>query len=126
MNKKVVGALRNVTRRAVNAMDYIMVVAPGIIYAANLASAAGGGGSASGIFTAIIKIMGGFAVIRGIMSGYSGFSDYAEAKGEGEGPAMAKAKSELASAIMLVAIGVAAATFASTFASMITSAMAFT
>ncbi len=78
---------------------------PGLLIMANTASAAA---DASAIFNVIIKVIGGFAIIRGAINGFSGLSDYAEAKGEGEGPAMAKAKSEIASAVMLIAIGAAA------------------
>ncbi len=134
MNRKV-KTFSRLAEKACVAIDYAMAATPGIILAVSMALAdgekdgggGGGGGlsSATGIFSYIIKILGAFALIRGGIAGYSGLTNYGEAKSEGEGPAMAKAKGEITAAIILMVVGGAAATFATSFASAITAAINF-
>ncbi len=89
------------------------------------ATAFAAGGDATEVFTLVIRILGGIAIIKGAISTYSGLTSYADAKTEGEGPKMARAKDEISGAIILVAIGLVAEGFAGQLAGLISSAISF-
>lgn len=118
MTSKTAGKLMIVTRYAMIALTCVMVV--GLLLSGQIAFAGGigtdggtgttnsdtAGENASTLFTLLFKIVGAMVLILGIIFGLLGIVHYVTANSEGDGPAKQKAMLQLASGIMLVALGI--------------------